>query len=165
LIVLKYTNDGYRVDWDAYARYGSDAWPEILSGKVASSEVRVQLERGGNNTFQYRDETIWSCYKLLNFDIQKIIYGYVRVGSRTEQMIEEVLADPIQAEGRVVIEITSNAEGASHQQFEIKRLLAIGWHLESNGENLEENWKPSLLKDVEQVDPIKTDAMLRYLGK
>ena len=165
LIYLKYTDKGYRVDWDCYARYGTASWKNILTGKSPQAVVRVQLQTDHYYTYDYRDESVWMCYKLINPDMGIPIYGYVKKGSQTAEILQANLSDPVQAEGRVIIRLTSTDKARHHHQFQIERVLATGWHLKNDKDEYEDHWKPSPLNEDSTSQSKSTKGMLRYLDK
>jgi len=127
LLCVLATDDGPKVDWDAYARYGSASWESILQGTAGPAEVRVFLKRGYYYTYNYRDDTIWQCYKVISPDTQEPIYVYARSDSQRGKLLAATFLGRRSRNQRMTLTISSSEGGHKHGQFTIDRVHSIGW--------------------------------------
>ncbi|MCP5538410.1 MAG: hypothetical protein H7A51_19520 [Akkermansiaceae bacterium] len=133
------TEDGMKVDWDAYARYGTATWSQILAGTVKSADVRVRVKPVGHYIFAFRDDTRWRCYLLSSPDVNQSVYAYAKVGSTTHEILKSAATQFDGPGARLTIRISSTKEGLKHRQFNLDRVLAIGWVL-NKPEKFENTW-------------------------
>lgn len=130
LMCLEQTAAGYRVDWDAYARYCTASWSDILAGQVDSAEVRVFARPVSYYNFAYRDESRWQSFVLSSPDIEEVLYAYVEKGSKAQRLLSQELKRSTRSGVPVTLKISKIKEGAKRKQFIIERALAIGWVIE-----------------------------------
>ena len=64
LLYVVGTDEGPRVDWDAYVRYGTAAWELFLQGEVAEATVRVFPSASDYFDGSFKDREKWSAYAL-----------------------------------------------------------------------------------------------------
>lgn len=119
------TPNGPLVDWDAYARYNSASWLDILSGQETSAEVRVFAQHSDYYNYSYRDESEWSCYRLTSPDLKEAVYAYVKKNSKQELALARVPSDDQAVP--VVLGISTTKEGLQHRQLTIDRVYAFSW--------------------------------------
>ena len=142
------------VDWEAYARYCSTPWESLLSGAAQQAEVRVFLAgyrvEGGNGTPAARVS-----FTLNSPDLERDIFGYVPLGSRSLAVIGDILKSKSRRKSNVVtnnrrrylpprVTLRLSAENDSYKErtFRIDRIVADGW-VKSNWGDLEDTWVPS----------------------
>ena len=119
------TPNGPLIDWDAYARYNSASWGDILSGKSQSAEVRVFVEHSDYYNFLYRDESEWSCYRLTSPDLKDSLYAYAK--KRSKQEIALASVQSLNKAIPVVLGISTTQDGLKHRQITIDRVYAFSW--------------------------------------
>lgn len=146
LVCVLSTPGGPRVDWDCYARYGTASWPQIFNYEVSSAEVRVFAKSDHYYNDYFRDDTQWACFKLSSpeLDDGRLVYGYVRRGTRTCKILKQALPVGKRRSQRVMLRVSSpvreKASGEKVHQFRIDRVINIGW---IRGErDLEDSWQP-----------------------
>lgn len=123
LVAVVMTDEGPRVDWEAFARHQPETWEAIL-GKGAREEpvlVRVFVERSDYYNFEYEDEELWTCYRITSPDLDVPLFGY---GKREETWNEEL---------RAFLERMTPIEGPERRQWVVMR-LEVGEHLAERGQ-------------------------------
>lgn len=120
------TPDGPRVDWDAYARYGTASWEELWTGKAQNAVVRVFCEPATERPAPFEDQGKWTCFRMSSPDLPQAAQGFAQVGTMREKMMKSVVLSTPNYRQRFVIEITRHA-GKDEPLFEITRCLAVGW--------------------------------------
>lgn len=143
LFVIR-TEEGPLVDWEAFARH-SDALQRWMkeakasgsSQTVETAEVRIHAIQDSYYNFGFSDESKWRSYQIAGPDLDEIAVGYAEVGSKTARILDELLA----VEMRMTLEIKSSPENARKRQFQIEKVLAIGW-VKGEGD-FEEKWLSS----------------------
>jgi hypothetical protein len=148
LLCVLATQEGPKVDWDAYARFGDKSWPSILEGNSGPAEVRVFLKRGYYYTYSYRDDTLWQCYQITSPDIQETIYVYARSDSKGGQLLASTFPEGSTQMQRMALTISSTEDGLKHGQFNIDRIHAIGWV--RGDKDIEDVWISSPLNEPEK---------------
>ena len=128
LLCIVATTDGLRVDWDCYARYNTKAWPELLNGTVKSAELRIFAQRSDYHSYEYRDDTQWSCFELLSPDFDQSLYAYAARGTTTAKILEAAMpkGGP-DKKVQLTLQISSVDDGHERKQFTIDRIHAFGW--------------------------------------
>lgn len=131
------TPDGPRVDWDAYARYGTATWADLGSGKAQQAVVRVFCEPATERPEPFEDQAKWTCFRLSSPDLPQAALGFAQVGALRETMMKSVVLGTPNYRQRFILEITRHA-GKDEPLFEITRCVAVGW---IRGErDAEEEW-------------------------
>lgn len=120
--------DEPRVDWDAYARYGTASWEDLLSGKAESAEVRVFCEPSSERPEPFGDQGKWTCFRLSSPELPQTMLGFADVGSVRDKMMKQVILGTPDYRQRFVLEIVRR-EGKEEPLFEIRRCMAVGWIL------------------------------------
>lgn len=132
------TVDGPRVDWDAYARYGTASWDDLLSGKATRAVVRVFCEPSTERPEPFDDQRKWTCFRMSSQDLPQVSLGFAQVGHVREAMMRKVVLGSPNYRQRFTLEIARHA-GNTEPLFEITRCLAVGWILGER--DVEETWK------------------------
>jgi hypothetical protein len=128
LLCIVATPDGLRVDWDCYARYNTKAWPELLNGTVKSAELRIFAQRSDYHSYEYRDDTQWSCFELLSPDFDQSLYAYAARGTTTAKILEAAMPKGgADKKVQLTLQISSVDDGYKRKQFTIDRIHAFGW--------------------------------------
>lgn len=134
------TPDGPRVDWDAYARYNTASWEDLLSGKAETAVVRVFCEPSSERPDPFADQGRWTGFRLSSPELPHAALGFADVGSVRDKMMKQVILGTPNYRQRFVLEIVRR-EGKEEPLFEIRRCMAVGWIL---GEKpVEETWEVS----------------------
>jgi hypothetical protein len=121
---------GARVDFEAYARHGSESWEDLLSGEVKSAEeVRVILRPGGFFQHRFSDEAKWLHFQATTPDLPDSLDFYVARESAAALALEPL----DQATGHMTLSIRALEDSAKFGQFEITAVKANGW-VEADGE-------------------------------
>lgn len=120
------TDDGPRVDWDAYARYGTATWQDLWAGKAQRALVRVFCEPATERPEPFADRQKWTCFRLSSPDLPQPALGFAEVGSMREKMMKRVVLGSPRYRQRFTLEIVRH-EGAQEPLFEIARCVAVGW--------------------------------------
>lgn len=141
LIELVGTPDGPRVDWDAYARYGTASWGDLFSGRKEKALVRVFCEPSSERWPKSEDQDKWTSFRLSSPDLHQVALGFAEVGSVRETMMKKVILGSPNYRQRFVLEVVRH-EGKDEAHFEITRCLAVGWI--QGKQDLEALWQSEL---------------------
>jgi hypothetical protein len=144
LICVLQTPDGPKIDWDAYARYGTAHWDDILSGKAKKAQVRAFLEPAYYYSYFYRNDQLWQCYRLTSPDIDTTLYVYARTEKKSARLLARIFPIGSKTLKRITLSISSEGNGYSRRQFTIKKIHAIGWVRAA--QDIEEVWTPSIIQ-------------------
>lgn len=113
------------VDFKSYARYGSETWGDLLSGKKSEAkEVRVFVAFDTAYLNDYTDEKKWLSLTASSPDFEHPLYFYVERESLAGKQLSEI---PKRVAQRVTLGIRSVNNGHEKKQFEISQLHCIGW--------------------------------------
>lgn len=82
------TDEGPRVDFDAYAALHSHPWEDIIAGKVKSARVRVSIEPSRYNVRAFQDLTKWSAYRMTTEWNEGVLYGYIEKASELDLKLQ-----------------------------------------------------------------------------
>ncbi|MEJ6561727.1 MAG: hypothetical protein QNK83_14840 [Akkermansiaceae bacterium] len=118
------TEDGPRVDWDAYARYCSETWEDIFEAKVKTAQVRVNVKSADSFVQNYQDREQWECFELHSGDFEKPLYGY---SERASEDCAELLTAVDVGQEQVFLEIEINAEDIASGQVRISSVIKNRW--------------------------------------
>ena len=124
LLCVVGTPDGPRVDWDAYARYGTASWNDILAGKVTKATVRIFPQPSTYYTKNFQDREQWTAYALASPDLDLPLYGYVKNNTPLHQ---KFLKAQLSGARRAIVDLTITPEDSAHRQVEITALKTLGW--------------------------------------
>lgn len=114
-----------KVDFKAYARHGSQPWPEMMQGKAReASEVRVFIQPGNYYNFGFNDETRWQNFTATSPDLEEAVEFYIERSDPALKLLEK-----LDTRSPVRVTVAIRAVGNSHlqSQFEITRVLGAGW--------------------------------------
>jgi hypothetical protein len=131
------TPDGPRVDWDAYALYGTATWEDLISGKAERAVVRVFCEPSTERPEPFGDQEKWTGYRMSSPDLPQVTLGFAAVGKVREERMKQVILGAPRYRERFTLEIVRH-EGKDEPLFEITRCLAVGWILGER--DVEEEW-------------------------
>jgi hypothetical protein len=138
LMELVRTPDGPRVDWDAYARYGTASWEDLLSGDAKRAVVRVFCEPSTERPEPFDDPRKWTGFRLSSPDLPQPALGFAQAGQIREMMMKRVVLGSPKYRQRFTLEILRH-EGKDEPLFEITRCLAVGWITDERA--VEEAWE------------------------
>ncbi len=120
---------GYRVDWECFAGYSEMPWQEIVR---KSPEGRLMIRARGKEGYYYNDhfpEDLWKCLILSSWAENCNLFGYVKRGSREEEVIDEFIEEG-QLRGVAVFSarlIISCRVGKNSNQVQIVEVEGSGW--------------------------------------
>lgn len=124
LLCVSVDPQGAKVDFEAYARSGSEKWSDLVSGAVTSAEeMRVILQFGGFYMHRFPDESKWIHFKASTPDLPDSLDFYVTRDSETARE----LAPLGKSMARVTVSIRAVEDSARYRQFEITAVRALGW--------------------------------------
>lgn len=118
--------EGPRVDWEAYARYGTASWEELWSGKMEEAEVRVFCQPSTEAPEPFSDRKVWTAFRLSSPDLPQVVLGFARVGSEEEAQMKQVILKSPKYRQRFILKVKRH-EGEEEPVFEITELVAVGW--------------------------------------
>jgi hypothetical protein len=128
LLELVGTPEEPRVDWDAFARYGTANWDDLWSGKAQPAVVRAFCEPSTGRPEPFEDQGKWTSFRMSGPDMPQAALGFAEVGSmREEKMKQVVLGSPTYRQS-FVLEIVRQ-EGSDEPLFEIVRCHAVARRL------------------------------------
>lgn len=131
------TPDGPRVDWDAFARYGTASWDGLLSGEAERAQVRVFCQPSTESPAPFDVPEKWTPFSLTSPDLPQGVLGFTQVGSVRDTMMKQVVLGTPNYRQRFTLEILRH-EGKNGPLFEITRCIAVGWVTEEQA--VEELW-------------------------
>ena len=117
------TEMGARVDYDAFARYGTVSWEDLRDGQAAR-EFRLIAEKDSYFNHRFQDDTKLDCFKLSSPDSPKTIWGYALSGSITAKLLSGIVSVRAQ---RVTLALRSENDSHVHSQFVIENVVSNGW--------------------------------------
>ncbi len=118
-------NGAWQVDFGAFARAVSPAWPEILKPETKTATVRVYAAKDNYFNGPFAEEAVWDSYGLASPDTKSILNAYCRKDSAQARALDSICKADAQL-NRVILEIR-RTEGALPLQFEITAVLAEDW--------------------------------------
>ncbi len=125
LLCVLITEEGAKVDFSSYARYCSESWGNLLSGKATSAgEIRVFIEKGAAYLYGYSDDTLWSSYIATSPDLEMPLYFHAPRDSGIDGKLSGIVSG---GKMRATLSIRSTADAWQHRQFEVTDVLAAGW--------------------------------------
>ena len=126
----------WKIDFEAFSRTVRPSWEIILSESGGSGLIRVMISKDTYYNGPFRDDQIWSCYRMASPDVETILLGYCRNGSPQElamqQLFPEENDEPLLEPGSRILRATLEVKrppGAEARQFQITRVLAEDWVL------------------------------------
>lgn len=137
LLEVVETPEGPKVDWDAYARHGTEKWNDLWSGVASQAVVRVFCEPSTEKPEPFADPAEWTGFRLSSPDMGQVALGFAKVGTVREGMMNKVVLGSPKYRQRFVLEVVRH-EGKNEPLFEITECRAVGW---IEGErSVEESW-------------------------
>ncbi|MDB4508129.1 hypothetical protein N9051_00955 [Akkermansiaceae bacterium] len=124
LVAVTGTDEGPRVDWDAYALYNPISWEKILSGQAPEASVRVFLESSSHYNRTYEDPKVWSAYLISSPDLQAPLSGYTKRGSKLDQALSKSISG---GRARVTLQLAIGPEDIQNLQVKISGIKHLGW--------------------------------------
>ncbi len=121
------------IDFEAFARRVKPAWSEIMAQPDGHGQVRVVFTKDHYFNGPFKEESIWTCYRLGSPDLADNLLGYCRKDSPQAAAMARMLAHEKSithngALNRATLVIRRVA-GADSRQFEIARVMAEDWVL------------------------------------
>ncbi|HEY1121266.1 MAG TPA: hypothetical protein VGE67_06680 [Haloferula sp.] len=115
---------GAKVDFECYARLGSETWGDVLSGKATEvEEVRVLLQAGSYYLHAFNEEQKWLHFKATSSDFPETLDLYL---DRENPSVRE-----LQNSGDRIFPATLSIRAVNgsqkHHQFEITKVKALEW--------------------------------------
>jgi hypothetical protein len=126
LLEMVTTPEGPRVDWDAYARYGSESWEDLWSGAAQTAVVRTFCEPSTEAPAPFDDRAQWTAFRMDGPDFGQVLLGFAATGSVRERKMREIILGSPKYRQRFVLRIRRH-EGKHEPLFEILECLAVGW--------------------------------------
>jgi len=114
-----------KVDFGSYVRKTSHPWEDIVDGNVEKCVVRVMISKSAYHNGVFRDDTIWSAYKISSPDIDTNLHVYAEIGSEEESRLRDILATDRSSQ-RVTLEIRRD-ETLLPKQFQVSQVIARDW--------------------------------------
>ena len=146
LLEVVETPEELRVDWDAYARYGTTNWEDLWSGKAQQAVVRVFCEPSTEKPEPFADPARWTGFRMSSPDLPQVALAFARIGTVREAMMKKVVLGSPRYRQRFVLEVVRHA-GMDEPLFEITECRAVGW---IEGERpVEEVWTEEIPAAVE----------------
>ncbi len=125
LLCVRITGEGGKVDFRSYARFCSESWEDLLSGKTnIAEEARVFIESGTAYLHGHSDDLKWTSYIATSPDLERPLYFYAERDSETDGSLAEITAGGIM---RATLAIRSSGVSFRHRQFEVTEVLTAGW--------------------------------------
>ena len=136
------TPEGPKVDWEAYARWSNalQKWtaeaadPDFQRGEE-SAVVRVFINIEFYYNFRFSDEEVWKSYRIKSRDLPDSVTAYAKADS----VAAKILSTELDTEGkRMTLQLKSLPDDVRRKQFEIEKVLAVGWVIPS--QDFETQW-------------------------
>lgn len=124
-MVFAETDDEIRVDWESWVGWCEMGWEEFMATKPTTGTLfRVKLKNTNYYNFNFSDDNKWKSYTLHSHDEKYRIYGYVELGSITEDDIPT----STEADDRFfILSLKFPENSQSNNQVIIERVIASGW--------------------------------------
>lgn len=132
------TPEGPRVDWDAFARYGTENWEDLQSGKAERAQVRVFCQPSTESPPPFDVPEKWTPFAMSSPDLPQGALGFTQVGSVRDTMMKQVVLGTPNYRQRFTLEIVRHS-GKDGPLFEITRCIAVGWVTDERA--VEELWE------------------------
>jgi len=128
LVCVVRQNGEAKVDFEAYTRQGTVSWEDLLGGKARQAAVmRVFIQSGNYYNYDFTREEVWQNFTATLPDREIPLRFYMARkhpdGNRLKQVLDSQRATP------VTVEIRALGESHLKRQFEITKVLAVGWVL------------------------------------
>ena len=131
LLCVVPTDDGLKVDWDAFAQYGTIPWEELITGKVTQEIIRVVVEPGEYYNYEFSNSTNWQCYVLKNPHEGDIFYTYFKRGSDEDLRLQKSIqnTNPNEVTSCFTLVVSSDPEFPERRILKTEKILVAGWVL------------------------------------
>lgn len=146
LLEVVTTPEGPKVDWDAYARYGTASWEELLLGNTDRAVVRVFCQPSVEAPEPFDAEGKWVAFRLSSPDLPQSALAFAETGTVRAEMMKKIVLGTPQYRQRFVVEVVRH-EGKDGPLFEMTQCLAVGWI--EGGRSVEETWAEKVLAVTE----------------
>lgn len=133
------TDQGPKIDWDSYARYGDLPWEEFLTGEAKAVEMRVVVMPGNYYNDPFSDRGKWTSFRLSNPDLERDLYMYVEKGSLREQGLKLMLESASEYRLHMVLNLRRYDNGAGEKLLTCEKVIAVGWV--KGSKDAEDEWK------------------------
>jgi hypothetical protein len=117
----------WQVDFDAFARTVRPSWNEFLKEGATRAMVRVFLTRDFYFNGPFADESEWICFAVTSPDVNEMLHGYCRIGSKEAEKLALMFSSGRKA-GRATLAL-QRVNDAGPRQFEIAEIYADDWIL------------------------------------
>ncbi len=126
LLYIPYETSGNaKVDFKCYARYCSESWTDLLSGKVSkASEMRCILKVSDYYNQEFGSETEWLALIATSPDFEDVLYFYVK---RDDPNFATFVANPPTKPVRYTIALEGRGPSYLRRQFQVSQILHSGW--------------------------------------
>ncbi len=115
-----------KVDFRAYARYCSDSWEAVMSGKLErAGEMRVILSPDHYYNREFADDEQWISFVADSPEMEASIFLYAR---RNDPALAEFLRNPLVRSQRFTISIARSGESHKNKQFILANVIRAGWN-------------------------------------
>ena len=149
--------DALRVDWDAYARYGTASWVDVREGKVKRAVARVHCKPSLETPPPFTDSDAWTGFEMSSQDYQGTVLAFAAVGEPREAIMKRIVLATKGYRRRFTLEIVQRSEG-DQPLYEIERCLAVGWVV--NGD-LEAKWMEQQNERGKQGHPARENIDIK----
>lgn len=119
----------WQVDFDAFARTVKPSWDALLTQSADRAMVRVFVTQDVYFNGPFSDESKWLCYGITSPDVEEMLHGYCRVGSKEAEGMDLMFSKDQRA-SRATLALL-RVKDASPRQFEIAEVYAGDWILTS----------------------------------
>jgi hypothetical protein len=117
----------WQVDFDAFARTATPSWDAFLAQGADRAMVRVFVTQDSYFNGPFSEESQWICYGITSPDVEEMLHGYCRVGSKEAEDMELVFSNDRRA-SRATLALV-RVKDAGPRQFEIAEVYAGDWIL------------------------------------
>jgi hypothetical protein len=129
LLVEALKSGEVKIDWETYAHYQPMDWDVFAKERPAGStfEFRVYIEPDNLFSHEFKNSSIWNCYKLTVLEKEETLFGYAKAGSETAATLAKLVAENSnqKAAGTLRIHIPIGIE--SKMGVVIEKVVAPRW--------------------------------------
>lgn len=117
------------VDWETAVNYQPMAWDDYARERPAGStmDFRVYLEPDSLYTHEFRNPSQWNCYMLTALDSEEMLFGYVRAGSPTAQLLRTWFQRNRAQRASMILRLSIPEGLASPRGVVIDEALSVRW--------------------------------------
>ncbi|MEP4078495.1 hypothetical protein [Haloferula sp.] len=133
-ILMEQTEDGrVFVDWESQVCYQPIPWDEYVEKRPERENlafrVYLQPDKGGFFSHEFRDEDLWSVYRLTTKNSYEYLFGYVEKGSELDEKLIEVSEKNRGYPAALLLNLAIPEGTTSPRGVVIKELLSERWAL------------------------------------